>query len=74
MLSQVEQVMTEQKKLSDEDMQRVAEYLSSPVNRVERAPFKPLLLLSVLTVVVTVVTVVSLWYAWSKGVLTLSGF
>lgn len=66
--------MAEQKKLSDEDMQRVAEYLNSPVNSVERAPFRPWLLLTVLTVVVTVVTVVSLWYAWSKGVITFTGF
>lgn len=66
--------MSHQKKLSDEDMRRVAEYLNSPVNRVERAPFRPWALLLVLTVVVTLITTVSLWYAWSRGVLTFNFF
>lgn len=60
--------MTDPKKLSDEDMARVAQYLNSPVHREQRAPFRPGLLLLVLIVVVTAITAVSLWYAWIHGV------
>lgn len=60
--------MAENKKLSDEDLARVNEYLNSPVHRQERAPFRPWLLLLVLTLVVISMTVVSLGYAWMHGV------
>ena len=60
--------MTDPRKLSDEDMARVTQYLNSPVHREERAPFRPWVLLLVLMVVVTGVTAVSLWYAWIHGV------
>ncbi len=66
--------MTDQKKLSDEDMARVSEYLNSPVHQVERAAFRPGVLLLVLTVVTTLMTLVSMYYAWSKGAITFTGF
>jgi hypothetical protein len=47
------------RKLSDEDLDRVKEYLSSPVHQVERKPFRPLLLLFWLWVVVSVLGGVS---------------
>lgn len=40
-------------RLSEEDLKRVEEYLSGPVQKVDRKPFKPLLLLFWLWVVVT---------------------
>jgi hypothetical protein len=40
-------------RLSEEDLKRVEEYLSGPVQQVDRKPFKPLLLLFWLWVVVT---------------------
>ena len=43
--------MPPEKKLSDEDMARVEEYLSSPIHQVERKPYRPLRLLLVLWVV-----------------------
>lgn len=64
--------MSKQKKLSEEDLQRVAEYLNSPVHQFERAPFHPWRLLLVLFIVTAFFTVISLGYAWSKGVLTLT--
>lgn len=57
-----------QKKLSDEDMARVAEYLNSPVHRRERRPFKPWTLLLVLALAVTLLSALSVWYAWMHGV------
>jgi Protein of unknown function (DUF3094). len=39
-------------RLSEEDQKRVEEYLSGPVQRVDRKPFRPLLLLFWLWVVV----------------------
>lgn len=59
----------EPRKLSDEDMDRVREYLSSPVHRVERKPFRPLLLLFWLWVVVTALGAVSLLFGWLYGLL-----
>jgi hypothetical protein len=64
--------MTEPQKLSEEDLQRVAEYLNSPVHQFERKPFHPWRLLLGLTLVTTFFTIISLWYAWSKGVLALT--
>lgn len=58
------------KKLSDEDMARVAEYLNSPVHRRERAPFRPWMLMLVLTIVVIGMTVISLIYASQHGDIT----
>ena len=58
------------KKLSDEDMARVAEYLNSPSHRRERAPFRPWMLMLVLTIVVVSMTVISLIYASQHGDIT----
>jgi len=58
------------KKLSDEDMARVAEYLNSPNHRRERAPFRPWLLMLVLSIVVIGMTVISLIYASQHGDIT----
>ncbi len=63
-----EQQSPGEKKLNDEDMARVAQYLASPGIRGERAPFRPWLLLGILTVVVTVLSAISMWYAWRHGV------
>jgi multisubunit Na+/H+ antiporter MnhC subunit len=62
--------MTVKKKLSDEDMARVEQYLNSPVHRHSRAPFRPWLLLLVLTAVVIGLTVISVFYAWQHGLPT----
>lgn len=35
-------MITERPELSEEDKQRVAEYLNSPIHQVERKPFRPL--------------------------------
>lgn len=56
------------KKLSDEDMARVAQYLDSPVHRRERAPFRPWLLLVILMAVVSILSAISMFYAWEHGV------
>jgi DUF3094 family protein len=57
------------KQLSDEDMARVEEYLSSPVHQVERKPYRPWLLLLVLWVVVAALGGASLLFAWMNGLL-----
>ncbi|HRF88505.1 MAG TPA: DUF3094 family protein [Pseudomonadales bacterium] len=57
------------KKLSEEDMARVAEYLNLPQHRRERQPFRPMALLMVLVVIVVGMSLVSLWYAKAHGVL-----
>jgi hypothetical protein len=55
--------MSDKKKLSDQDMARVAEYLQAPIHRVSRAPFKPLWLMLALILVVTAFSVLSVLYA-----------
>ncbi|MBV1931080.1 MAG: DUF3094 domain-containing protein [Porticoccaceae bacterium] len=57
------------RKLSDEDMARVDEYLSSPIHQVERKPYRPWLLLLVLWVVVASLGGVALLFAWMNGLL-----
>ena len=57
-----------QKKLSDEDMARVAEYLNSPLHQRERKPFRPWLLLIFLMAVVTGLSLLSLLYAKMHGI------
>jgi len=61
--------MTEKPKLSQEDLARVQEYLSSPIHQVERQPFRPLRLLLVLWLVVTVISGVARLAARLMGVL-----
>ena len=60
---------TKNRQLSDEDMARVEEYLSSPVHQVERKPYSPWKLLLVLWVVVSTLGGVAVLFAWSKGML-----
>ena len=57
-----------EKKLSDEDQAKVDSYLQRGVNRVERKPFRPLLLLAVIVGVLTVLSVLSIFIARTKGV------
>ncbi len=57
------------RKLSDEDMARVDEYLSSPIHQVERKPYRPWLLLAVLWVVVAAMGGVAMSFAWYHGLL-----
>lgn len=57
------------RKLSDEDMARVNEYLSSPIHQVERKPYRPWLLLLVLWLVVTAMGGVAVGFAWYHGLL-----
>lgn len=59
---------SENPKLSEEDMARVAEYLNSPAHRRERAPFRPWTLMLVLSIVVIGLTVLSLVYARLHGI------
>jgi len=56
-------------RLSEEDLKRVEEYLSGPVQRVDRKPFRPLLLLFWLWVVVTLLGLVSLLFGRMEGFL-----
>lgn len=60
--------MTKNSKLSQEDLDRVQEYLSSPVHSVERQPYRPLRLLLVLWIVVSVLGGLAWLFAWLKGV------
>jgi len=57
------------RKLSEEDLARVNEYLSSPVHQVERKPFRPLLLLFWLWVVVAALGGISLIFGRVEGYL-----
>lgn len=57
------------RKLSDDDLQRVNEYLSGPVHQVPRKPFRPLLLLFWLWVVVMALGAVSLGLGKLEGFL-----
>lgn len=63
--------MSDKKKLSEEDLARVAEYLNSPVHQVERRPFRPWLLLLVLTLAVSFLSALSVLYAWWHGAVIL---
>ena len=51
--------MSEENKLSDEDLERVRSVTNSGYNKTERQPFRPLRLLAVLWVVVSVLGGVS---------------
>jgi len=53
--------MSEQEKLSNEDMQRVKKYLKSGFNVTERKPFRGLVLLGIIWSVVAILGTVS-WY------------
>lgn len=51
--------MSEENKLSEEDMQRVQSVINSGYNSTERQPFRPLRLLAVLWIVVAILGGVS---------------
>ena len=53
--------MFEEKKLTEEDQERVNSYLTSGFNSVESSPFRPLRLLVLVWVVVAILGFVS-WY------------
>lgn len=57
-----------EKKLSDEDLARVAEYLNSPIHQTERKPFRPWLFLAFLMILVTGLSALSLLYAMQHGI------
>lgn len=46
--------MSEEKQLSDEDMERVRSVINSGYNSTERKPFRPLILLGVIWIVVAI--------------------
>lgn len=56
------------KRLSDEDQARVDKYLNSEIHRVERRPFRPLLLLLLIVGVMTALSLLSFFIARTKGV------
>jgi hypothetical protein len=57
----IRDIMSEQDKLSKEDMQRVESYLNSGFNKTERKPFRGLVLLGIIWSVVAVLGGIS-WY------------
>jgi hypothetical protein len=50
--------------LSPEDLARVERYLSSPIHRVERKPFRPYLMMLLLLSVVISLSMLSLLISW----------
>ena len=61
--------MNKNDKLSDEDMARVEEYLSSPTHQIERRPYSPWRLLLVLWLVESALGGLSYFFAWYNDVL-----
>jgi hypothetical protein len=57
----VKDIMSEQDKLSEEDMKRVKSYLNSGFNVTDRKPFRGLVLLGVIWSVVAILGGIS-WY------------
>lgn len=51
-------------KLSKQDLDRVARYLSSPVHQVERKPFRPWLMMGLLVLVVVSLGLLSRLISW----------
>ena len=60
----VEPVSDEAPQLSDEDLARVEQYLSSPIHQVERQPFRPWFMMLALVGVVTALSLLSLLISW----------
>ena len=60
--------MSEEKQLSDEDMARVEQYLSSGYNDTERKPFRPLRMMLLLLVVVSTLSALSVFIANQAGI------
>lgn len=53
-----------EEKLSKEDLDRVNQYLSSPIHSIERKPFRPFVMMLSLVGVVTSLSLLSLLIAW----------
>jgi hypothetical protein len=53
----------QQRRMSDEDRARVEQFLNTPVNRVERKPFRPLYLMIMLLAVMAGLMALSRWLA-----------
>jgi hypothetical protein len=60
--------MSEEKQLSDEDMERVQGYLSSGYNDIERKPFRPIRMMVMLLAVVSILSMLSLFIARQAGI------
>lgn len=60
--------MPEEKQLSDEDQERVNQYLSSGYNDTERKPFRPLRMMVMLVVVVSALSGLSMLIAKQAGI------
>jgi hypothetical protein len=60
--------MPQNKQLSDEDMARVKEFLSTGYNDTERKPFRPLYMMVLLVAAVSSLSVLSLVIARSHGI------
>ncbi len=58
----------EEKQLSDEDMERVEQYLRRGYNDTERKPFRPIRMMLMLLAVVSTLSVLSLFIAKQAGV------
>ena len=54
--------------LSEDDLERVAQYLDSPIHRIDRKPFRPWMMMASLVGVVTLLSFLSL--AISRWVLS----
>lgn len=54
-------------RLSEEDQAKVDKVISSGVNSVERAPFRPWRLLGIILLVLTLLSLVSYWIALQDG-------
>ena len=53
----------QERRLSDEDKARIEQFLNTPVNRVERKPFRPLYMVIMLLVVMSALMALSRWLA-----------
>jgi hypothetical protein len=60
--------MSEEKQLSDEDMERVKSYLSSGYNDTERKPFRPIRMMLLLVIVVVSLSALSVYIANQAGI------
>lgn len=67
MIVVVKVVMAEKKQLSDEDMARVNEYLSTSIHRVKRKPYRFFVLLAVCWAVVAALGGFAYWFAKLMG-------
>lgn len=59
--------MSEEKQLSEEDMERVRSVINSGYNRTERKPFRPLILLGVIWIVVAILGGISWMIGKNSG-------